>query len=88
MPTLYVENVPSDLYEALRLRAKSEGRSISAEVMKLLAEHVPTRAELAQRKRVFDIARKIRANHPGVKRQGFKAPSESAEKMMGADRRR
>jgi plasmid stability protein len=83
MPTLYVENVPSALYDALRLRAKSEGRSISAEVMKLLAEHVPTKAELAQRRRVFDVARKIRANQ-----EGAKAPSESTEQMLRADRRR
>jgi plasmid stability protein len=83
MPTLYVENVPSDLYDALRLRAKSEGRSISAEVMKLLAEHVPTKAELAQRRRVFDVARRIRANQLDAK-----APSESTEQMVRADRRR
>ena len=30
VPNLYVENVPEDLYEALRSRAKSEGRSIGA----------------------------------------------------------
>jgi plasmid stability protein len=83
MPTLYVENVPSDLYDALRLRAKSEGRSISAEVMRLLAEHVPTQAELAQRRRVFEVARKIRANQHDAK-----APSESTEQMVRADRRR
>ena len=83
MPTLYVENVPSDLYDALRLRAKFEGRSISAEVMKLLAEHVPTQAELAQRRRVFDVARKIRASQKGAK-----APSQSTEQMVRADRRR
>ena len=83
MPTLYVENVPSDLYDALRLRAKSEGRSISAEVMKLLAEHIPTPAELAQRRRVFDVARKIRANQHDAK-----APSGSTEQMVRADRAR
>jgi plasmid stability protein len=86
MPTLYVENVPSDLYDALRLRAKSQGRSISAEVMNLLTEHVPTQAELAQRRRVFEIARKIRVNQQKVKPR--KAPSESTEQMVRADRRR
>ncbi len=29
MPTLYVENVPRDLYEALRKCAKSQRRSIT-----------------------------------------------------------
>jgi plasmid stability protein len=36
MPTLYVRNVPFDLYEALRKRAKQNGRSIAAEVIALL----------------------------------------------------
>jgi plasmid stability protein len=33
MATLYVENVPDDLYEALRNRARSQRRSIAAEVI-------------------------------------------------------
>jgi plasmid stability protein len=86
MPTLYVENVPDDLYNALRLRARSEGRSISAEVMKLLAEHVPTQAELARRRRAFDLARKIRANQRGGKKSSGSA--ESTEEMLRADRGR
>jgi plasmid stability protein len=36
MPTLYVENVPNDLYEALRDRARRHRRSIAAEVVSLL----------------------------------------------------
>ncbi|HEX4276588.1 MAG TPA: hypothetical protein VHZ74_14595 [Bryobacteraceae bacterium] len=47
MPAFYIENVPGDLYDGLRLRAKSEGRSISAEVMKLLSEHIPTLSRMA-----------------------------------------
>ena len=38
MATLYVENVPDDLYEALRQRARSHRKSIAAEVVSLL-EH-------------------------------------------------
>jgi antitoxin FitA len=34
--TLYVRNVPEDVYEALRARAKSEGRSINAEAIAVL----------------------------------------------------
>ena len=42
MATLYVENVPDDLYEALRSRAKARRRSIAAEVLALLEENIPT----------------------------------------------
>jgi plasmid stability protein len=87
MPTLYVENIPSDLYEALRLRAKSAGRSISAEVMNLLSEHVPTPARLAGRRRIFDLARKIRQNQRGL-RPPKSGKIETAEEMLRADRER
>ncbi|HEX4134753.1 MAG TPA: hypothetical protein VHY84_09110 [Bryobacteraceae bacterium] len=87
MPTLYVENVPADLYDALRRQAKSEGRSISSEVMKLLSEHVPTSAELARRRRAFALARKLRESQCG-----FHPPSgvkiETTEEMLRGDRGR
>ncbi len=51
MPTLYVENVPDDVYEALRERARGNRNSISAEVLSLLKQNVPTENELARRKR-------------------------------------
>lgn len=53
MPTLYVENVPKDLYEALRKRAKRQHRSISAEVLLLLKANVPTEKELKQREQAY-----------------------------------
>src|ERR687895_553014 len=37
MATLHVRNVPEDVYEALRARAKSEGRSINAETIAVSA---------------------------------------------------
>jgi plasmid stability protein len=49
MATLYVENVPDDLYEALRERARSRRRSIAAEVLALLEQNVPTKKELKAR---------------------------------------
>ena len=49
MPTLYVENVPSELYESLRDRARRHRRSIAAEVMSLLEENIPTKKELKAR---------------------------------------
>lgn len=59
MPTLYVENVPDDLYEALRSRAQEHRRSIAAEVLMLLAEHIPTTTELARRRQLLRRVRKL-----------------------------
>jgi len=49
MPTLYVENVRDDIYEALRTRAQARRKSISAEVLELLEQNIPTASELASR---------------------------------------
>lgn len=64
MPTLYVRNVPEDLYEALRRRAQANGKSISGEVLALLAENVPTPDELARRRELITCARKLRSKRP------------------------
>jgi plasmid stability protein len=83
MPTLYVENVPKDLYEALRKRAKSNRKSIAAEVIELLRQNVPTAAELKQRRELFDLMMKARdqpSPSPG--------PFPSAEEMIREDRNR
>lgn len=83
MPTLYVENVPADLYEALRTRAQERRKSISAEVIALLEENVPTAKELASRRELLNQARRIRARRP-------RAPglSPSSEVIEREDRRR
>jgi plasmid stability protein len=49
MATLYVENIPDDRYEALRERAKSRRRSVAAEILSLLEDHVPTKKEIKAR---------------------------------------
>ena len=36
MATLYVENVPDEIYKALRKRARANRKSIAAEVISLL----------------------------------------------------
>ncbi|MBI5194581.1 MAG: hypothetical protein HZA08_14255 [Nitrospirae bacterium] len=38
MPTLYVKDIPDDLYRKLKVRAEKERRSISAETIVLLEE--------------------------------------------------
>jgi plasmid stability protein len=36
VPTLYIRNVPPKVYEALKARAKREGRSVNAEALTIL----------------------------------------------------
>jgi plasmid stability protein len=60
MSTLYVEDIPDDLYQALRKRARSQGRSVAAEVRALLAENIPTDAELRRRKQIVRKLRQLR----------------------------
>jgi plasmid stability protein len=83
MATLYVEKVPDDLYEALRQQAKKKRKSVAAEVIEMLHDCVPTKAQL---KRRADFLRSI---------QGFQAreplapgPFPSAEEMIREDRER
>jgi len=83
MPTLYVERVPDELYEALRERARLHRKSIAAEVLALLEENVPTADELARRKELLQRVRRMRARRP---------PSSgsfpTSEEMQREDRRR
>ena len=82
MPTLYVENVPEQLYEALRAKARANRRSIAAETLSLLESWVPTSAELERRAILLKQAEEIRRSQPkGV-------PGPSAEAMLREDRER
>ena len=83
MPTLYVENVPKDLYEALRARARKNRSSIAAEVIEMLKDTVPTAAELKRRRQFYDELRAIQAHKPPGK-----GPFPSAEEMIREDRER
>jgi hypothetical protein len=78
MATLYVENVPDDRYEALREQAKRNGRSISAEVIDLLAERVPTQADLQRRHEFYDKV----INHFQKQKPLTPGPHPSAEEMI------
>ena len=83
MATLYVENVPEELYDALKSRARANRKSISAEVLALLAENIPTAAELARRKELVRLARKLRSERPTVS-----GPFQTTEEMQREDRER
>jgi plasmid stability protein len=62
--TLNVENIPDDLYEALRKHARSQGRSIAAEVRALLKESIPvekpSEKELERRQEWFRKLQQLR----------------------------
>lgn len=83
MATLYVENVPDELYDALRGFAREHRRSIAAEVLTLLEVNIPTTAELARRKELFLTASRISS-----RRSPSKGPFPSAEEMQREDRLR
>lgn len=83
MPTLYVENVPKDLYEALRARARKNRSSVAAEVIALLQQFVPTAEELKRRKRAFEYLLSVQASTPPGP-----GPFPSTEEMVREDRER
>jgi plasmid stability protein len=83
MATLYVENVPDDVYDALRKRARKKRSSIAAEVIQLLRDHVPTAAELRRRKKLFDDLIELASREPLSP-----GPFPSAEEMVREDRER
>jgi plasmid stability protein len=83
MATLYVENVPDDVYAALRKRARENRSSIAAEVITLLREHYPTDAELKKRREAFKRLAKLREAKPLSP-----GPFPSAEEMIREDRER
>jgi plasmid stability protein len=83
MPTLYVENVPKDLYEALRARARKNRSSIAAEVIALLKDGVPTAAELRRRRQLYEDLAEMRSHTPAGP-----GPFPSTEEMIREDRER
>jgi plasmid stability protein len=83
MATLYVENVPDDLYGALRTRARQRRRSIAAELIAVLQETIPTREELKARRAFLRKMKKLSSRKP--LRRG---PFPSAEEMVREDRAR
>jgi hypothetical protein len=83
MPTLYVENVPRELYEALRKRAKERRRSISAEVLALLEENIPTAADLKARQEFVQRVERMR-----TRKRLVAGPFPSTEEMIREDRER
>ena len=83
MPTLYVENIPKELYEALRGRARERHRSIAAEVVALLEESIPTERELKARQEFLRKLERMRSKKP-LSSESF----PPTEEMQRGDRAR
>jgi len=83
MTTLYVENLPKDLYQALRKRAANNHRSVAAEVRTLLEHRVASEKELKKRRAFVSKLDRLRASV---------VPAEgtfpAAEEMIREDRDR
>ncbi len=83
MATLYVENVPDDLYEALRERARQHRKSMAAEVLSLLEENIPTVKERKARQEFFRRVQGWRSRRPRSA-----GPFPSSEELQREDRAR
>ena len=83
MATLYVENIPDELYDALRKRARQNRKSIAAEVLTLLEQNVPTASELKSRRSFIRRLRRLRSL-PSPSH----GPFPSTEEMVREDRSR
>jgi len=83
MATLYVENIPDDLYEALRLRARQHRKSLAGEVLSLLEENVPTAAELRRRRQFLSRVQRIKSP-----RRSVSGRFPTTERIQRGDRER
>lgn len=60
MPALHIRDVPTDVVEAIRERARSSGRSLNAELVTLLAEGARRHRERGMlTRRLAEIAARV-----------------------------
>jgi len=83
MATLYVENVPNELYEALRERARQHRKSVAAEVVSLLEENVVTAQERRSRQQFLRQIKRFRS-----RRTAGKTHFPASEELQRQDRSR
>lgn len=81
MPTLYVRDVPSDLYERLRREAASARRSLSAETIELLRRSLSPGPGISL-DQLLEGADQIRARH------SLPEGSPTAAELIREDRER
>jgi len=83
MATLYIENVPDELYDAIRAKAKANRKSIAAAVLAVLEQNFPTARELKARREFLRRVKRLQsARPPGT------GPFPSTEEMQREDRLR
>jgi plasmid stability protein len=78
MSTLYVRNVPGDIHESLRRRAKERKSSVSAEALRLLAH-----ALKRDRPGIRELLEEIEEKRPAARRG-----TPSAAELIREDRDR
>jgi plasmid stability protein len=83
MPTLYVENVPDELYKGLRKRARENRSSIAAEVISLLEQNIVTAEEIKRREQFYARMAKLRSKQTQVD-----GSFPTIEQMIRQDRER
>lgn len=81
MATLYVRDVPAELYERLRQEAAAARRSLSAETIELLRQSLSPRSGISL-EQLLEDADQIRAEHI------LPAGSPSAAELIREDRDR
>lgn len=77
MASLYVRNVPDEVYERLRERARRAGRSINAETIEIL------RGTLGARRDPEELLAAIRENR---KRMNWRPGAPTAEEIIRRER--
>ena len=76
MATLFVKDFPDDVYEALKDRARANGRSLAAEVRVLLQQAVPPRRSSKE------VAESIRRFREKIAAEGRGMSSEEIVEMV------
>ena len=82
MATLFVKDFPDDVYDALKQRARANGRSLAAEVRVLLQQAVPARRAP---KEVVEAVRRFREK---IAAEGRGIAVEEIVQMVREDRDR
>ena len=82
MTTLYVRNIPEELYRALRKRARQHRKTIAEEIRTMLEENIPA-SKLKKREEVFKQLEHLRSSDPPGR-----GPFPSSERMQKEDRER
>ncbi len=82
MATLFVKDVPDELYEALKQRARANGRSLAAEVRFILQQEVPPHRSPKE------VAESVRRFREKIAREGRGMSLDEIVQLVREDRDR